>query len=72
MRVSVIINPIAGLWRRPDQGRRRAELARAVFAEARVEADVRLTEYGAMRARSPRRPSRAAPTWSTRGAAMGP
>ena len=45
MRVSVIINPIAGLWRRPDQGRRRAELARAVFAEARVEADVRLTEY---------------------------
>jgi diacylglycerol kinase (ATP) len=44
VRVSVIINPIAGLFRRPDQGRRRAELARTVLAAAGVEADVRLTE----------------------------
>ena len=44
MRVSVIINPIAGLFRRPDQGPRRAAHARAVLAAAGVEADVRLTE----------------------------
>jgi YegS/Rv2252/BmrU family lipid kinase len=45
VRVSVIINPIAGLFRRSDQGPRRAELARTVLAAAGVEADVRLTEY---------------------------
>ena len=44
MRVSVIINPIAGLFRRPDQGARRATKARAVLAAAGVEADVWLTE----------------------------
>jgi diacylglycerol kinase (ATP) len=45
VRVSVIINPVAGLFRRSDLGRRRAELARAVLAAARIEADVRLSEY---------------------------
>ncbi len=44
MRVSVIINPIAGFFRRPEQGPRRAAQARAVLAAARVEADVWLTE----------------------------
>ena len=44
MRVSVIINPIAGLFRRPDQGARRAAQARAVLAGAGVEAEVWLTE----------------------------
>ncbi len=45
MHVGVIINPIAGLFRRADQGPRRADLARAVLAEAGVDGDVRLTEY---------------------------
>ena len=44
MRVSVIINPIAGLFRRPDQGPRRVAHARAVLTGAGVEADVWLTE----------------------------
>jgi diacylglycerol kinase (ATP) len=45
VRVSVIINPIAGLFRRLDQGGRRAALAHAVLGAAGVDADVRLTEY---------------------------
>jgi YegS/Rv2252/BmrU family lipid kinase len=44
VRVSVIINPIAGLFRRSDQGLRRAAQARAVLAAAGITADVRLTE----------------------------
>jgi diacylglycerol kinase (ATP) len=44
VRVSVIINPIAGLFRRRDQGLRRAAQARAVLAAAGVAADVWLTE----------------------------
>ena len=45
MRVTVLINPIAGLFRRPDQGRRRADLAVGLLAKAGVHGDVRLTEY---------------------------
>jgi len=45
VRVTVLVNPTAGLFRRPDQGQRRAALAVAVLARAGVDGDVRLTEY---------------------------
>jgi diacylglycerol kinase (ATP) len=43
--VSVIINPLAGLFRRAGQGERHAGLARAVLAAARVDADIHLTTH---------------------------
>ena len=49
VRVTVIINPRAGLFRRADQGRRHAELARAVLASVGVDADVQLTTHAATR-----------------------
>jgi YegS/Rv2252/BmrU family lipid kinase len=45
VRVCVIINPLAGLFRRRDQGRRHAELARAVLAAAGVDVDIHLTTH---------------------------
>jgi diacylglycerol kinase (ATP) len=45
VRVSVIINPLAGLFRRADQGRRHADLARAVLASVGVDADVQLSTH---------------------------
>ena len=70
VRVSVIINPIAGLFRRPDQGARRAAKARAVLAAAGVEADVRLTEGpGHARVARGRCRARGARISCTRGAA---
>jgi diacylglycerol kinase family enzyme len=45
VRVSVIVNPLAGLFRRADQGRRHAELARAVLTAAGADADIQLTAH---------------------------
>lgn len=43
-RTAVIVNPISGARGRPDAGRRRAELARAVLAAEGVDAEVHVTE----------------------------
>jgi YegS/Rv2252/BmrU family lipid kinase len=45
LHVSVIVNPLAGLFRRADQGQRHADLARTVLASAGVDADVQLTTH---------------------------
>jgi diacylglycerol kinase (ATP) len=44
VRAAVIINPIAGLFRRRGEGQRRATLARRILRSEGVEADVHLTE----------------------------
>jgi diacylglycerol kinase (ATP) len=44
VRVTVVINPVAGLFRRADEGRHRAGIARAALDAAAVDGDVRVTE----------------------------
>ena len=44
--IAVIINPISGTGRRPDEARRRAELAASLIERRGLEAEVFLTERG--------------------------
>lgn len=44
--IAVIINPISGIGRRPDEGRRRAELAASLLTSRGLDAEVFLTERG--------------------------
>jgi diacylglycerol kinase (ATP) len=44
LKIAVIINPISGTGRRPDEGRRRAELAAALLEARGLDAEVFVTE----------------------------
>ncbi|HZM60900.1 MAG TPA: diacylglycerol kinase family protein [Vicinamibacterales bacterium] len=44
--IAVIINPISGTGRRPDEARRRAELAASLVERRGLEAEVFVTEHG--------------------------